>query len=235
MRNHQVVSAWLEQELAAGRLAVGSRLPGERAMAEQLSISRASVREGTRVLEALGVVRAGVGSGPNAGTVITANPALALDSALRLHVASTHLPVADIVQTRVLLETWAAAHASPESPSLADAARLVDEMDGHDDAPARFLELDALFHVALAGAAGNVLIGAMMGSLRGSIQEYTQRLTEGLPDWSATSERLRGEHRGILQAVTAGRGALAATLVREHIEGFYRESGVTGDATRTDA
>lgn len=228
MRNHQVVSAWLQQELAAGRLAIGSRLPGERAMAEQLRISRASVREGTRVLEALGVVRAGVGSGPQAGTVITGNPALALDSALRLHVASTHLPVGDIVETRLLLETWAAAHASPGSPSLERAARLLDEMDQHDDGPAGFLERDALFHVALAEAAGNVLVGAMMGSLRGSIEDYTQRLTAGLPDWAATSERLRREHRAVLDAVLAGDGGRAAELVRDHIEGFYRESGVPG-------
>lgn len=226
MRNHQVVSAWLERELASGRLAIGSRLPGERTMAEQLGISRASVREGTRVLEALGVVRAGVGSGPQSGTVVTGNPALALDAALRLHVASTHLPVADIVETRILLETWAAAHASPSSPSLEEAARLLDEMDLHDDGPESFLERDALFHVALAGAAGNVLVGAMMGSLRGSIADYTQRLTAGLPDWTGTAGRLRNEHRAILDAVLAGRGSEAAALVRDHIEGFYRESGI---------
>ncbi|WP_298254446.1 FadR/GntR family transcriptional regulator [uncultured Arthrobacter sp.] len=230
MRNHQVVSAWLEGELGAGRLAIGSRLPGERAMAEQLNISRASVREGTRVLEALGVVRAGVGSGPQAGTVITANPALALDSALRLHVASAHLPVGDIVQTRLLLETWAVAHAAPESPALRRAAVLLDEMDAHDDGPAGFLERDALFHVALADATGNVLIGAMMGSLRGSIAEYTQRLTAGLPDWEATSARLRREHRAVLEAILSHDGERAAVLLREHIEGFYRESGVHGNA-----
>lgn len=226
MRNHQVVSAWLEQELAAGRLSIGSRLPGERTMAEQLKISRASVREGTRVLEALGVVRAGVGSGPQAGTVITGNPALALDSALRLHVASAHLPIKDIVETRLLLETWAAAHASPDSPALGDAARLLDEMDRNDDGPEAFLKLDALFHVALAEAAGNVLVGAMMGSLRGSIEGYTQELTAGLPDWKRTSRRLRREHRALLEAVAAGDGVLAAALVVDHIEGFYRESGV---------
>lgn len=232
MRTHQVVSAWLEQELAAGRLAIGSRLPGERTMAEQLGISRASVREGTRVLEALGVVRAGVGSGPQAGTIITGNPALALDSALRLHVASTHLPVRDIVETRLLLEAWAAEHARRDSPALERAAQLLDEMDGMDGrdgediGPEAFLERDALFHVALAEAAGNVLVGAMMGSLRGSIAAYTQRLTADLPAWEVTSARLRREHRAILAAIVEGEGRRAADLVRHHIEGFYRESGV---------
>ncbi|MHA7156318.1 FadR/GntR family transcriptional regulator [Arthrobacter sp. TMN-50] len=233
MRNHELVLSWIEAELATGRLAVGQRLPGERAVAEQLNVSRASAREGIRVLEAMGVVRAGVGSGPGAGTVITANPAVALGSALRFHVASSHLPVEDIVQTRLLLETWAAGQARASAPSIATAAGLLNEMDAPGLAPEEFLHLDALFHVAVAEAAGNVLIGAMMSSLRESIQAYTLRLTSRLPNWAATADRLRAEHRGIYQAILArdddddaARGLVASSLIAEHIEGFYREAGL---------
>ncbi|MBG6179346.1 FadR/GntR family transcriptional regulator [Arthrobacter sp. CAN_A1] len=232
MRNHELVLSWIEAELAAGRLAVGQRLPGERAVAEQLNVSRASAREGIRVLEAMGVVRAGVGSGPGAGTVITANPAVALGSALRFHVASSHLPVEDIVQTRLLLETWAAGQARAGAPSIATAAALLDHMDAPGLATEEFLRLDALFHVALAEAAGNVLIGAMMSSLRGSIESYTLRLTSSLPSWTTTADRLRSEHRAIYQAILArddddaSPGLTASTLIAEHIEGFYREAGL---------
>jgi len=65
-----------------------------------------------------------------------------------------------------------------------------------------------------------------MGSLRGSIAGYTQRLTASLPDWKGTSDRLRREHHAILDTVTSGQGAVAADLVRDHIGGFYREAGV---------
>jgi GntR family transcriptional repressor for pyruvate dehydrogenase complex len=224
MRTHQLVLAWIEEQLAAGDLAVGSRLPGERALAEQLQVSRTSVREAIRILEAMGVVRASVGSGPEAGTVITAEPAAALGSALRLHVATSHLPIPDVVQTRVLLESWAAAHAVPGSGSLLAAEELLTQMDassGVED----FLALDARFHVTLAEAAGNAVIGAIMGSLREAIQGYASRLTAGLPDWEATAARLRMEHRGILDAIKAGDGGRAARLVAEHIEGYYREAG----------
>lgn len=224
MRTHQLVQSWLEDQLAAGRLAVGDRLPGERMVAEQLGISRASAREGIRVLEAMGIVRAGVGSGPGAGTVITANPGAALGAALRLHMATSHLPVGDIVQTRLLLETWAAAHADSAAPAMHDAAALLDAMDASADEK-EFLRLDALFHVALAEAAGNVLIGAMMSSLRESIEGYTLRLTRTLPDWEATSARLRAEHRDIHDAIRNDDGALAARIIARHIEGFYEEAG----------
>ncbi|WP_427136447.1 FadR/GntR family transcriptional regulator [Pseudarthrobacter sp. S9] len=74
MRTHQLVLQWIEKQLIDGQLTVGGRLPAERTLAEQLEVSRTSVREAIRILEAMGVVRAGVGSGPDAGTVVIADP-----------------------------------------------------------------------------------------------------------------------------------------------------------------
>ncbi|WP_426226548.1 FadR/GntR family transcriptional regulator [Pseudarthrobacter sp. DSP2-3-2b1] len=229
MRTHQLVLHWIEGQLSEGKLAVGGRLPPERTLAEQLKVSRTSVREAIRILEAMGVVRAGVGSGPEAGTVVISDPTAALGSALRLHVATQHLPVSDIVETRVLLESWAVARAKADAPQLELAAALLDEMDAvgrsaqtADD----FLALDVRFHLALADAAGNAVVSAMMGSLRESIQGYAARLTGNLPDWDATACRLGAEHREILAAIRNDDGERAAKLVAAHIEGYYREAGV---------
>ena len=231
MRTHQLVLTWIENELSGGRLAVGGRLPAERALAEQLKVSRTSVREAIRILEAMGVVRAGVWSGPEAGTVVISDPTAALGSALRLHVATQHLPVADIVATRVLLESWAAAAARPDAPQLDDAAALLHTMDAAEDLPINdFLALDVRFHLALADAAGNAVVSAMMGSLRESIQGYAADLTSRLPDWEATAARLRAEHHGILDAIRKDDGGTAAKLVAAHIEGYYREAGPGSDA-----
>lgn len=226
MRTHQLVLHWIEGQLSEGKLAVGGRLPAERTLAEQLQVSRTSVREAIRILEAMGVVRAGVGSGPEAGTVVISDPTAALGSALRLHVATQHLPVSDIVQTRVLLESWAASHARPDSPELTGAAGLLEEMDADGMAVDDFLALDVRFHLALADAAGNAVVSAMMGSLRESITGYASRLTANLPDWDATASRLRAEHREILDAIRNDDGERAAKLVAAHIEGYYREAGV---------
>ncbi|HEX9227633.1 MAG TPA: FCD domain-containing protein [Arthrobacter sp.] len=229
MRTHQLVLQWIEGQLSSGQLALGGRLPAERSLAEQLQVSRTSVREAIRVLEAMGVLRAGVGSGPDAGTVVIADPTAALSSALRLHVATSHLPVRDIVETRVLLESWAASRARPESPALAEASRLLEQMDGCAETE-EFLALDVRFHLALADAAGNAVVSAMMGSLREAIQEYAGRLTGNLPDWDATATRLRAEHRGILAAITDHDGGRAARLVADHIEGYYAEAGLGSGA-----
>ncbi len=225
MRCVELVLQWIEKQLSDGDLALGGRLPGERAMAEQLKVSRTSVREAVRILEAMGVVRAGVGSGKDAGTVVIAEPGSALGSTLRLHVATRHLPVADIVETRVLLESWAAERARVGVPELEEAAELLDRMDVAPDIDT-FLALDARFHVALAQAAGNAVVSAMMASLRGAIENYAGELTGNLPDWNATSSRLRAEHRAILAAVNNHDGGKAAELVAAHIQGFYKEAGV---------
>lgn len=227
MKTYELVLEQIERELAAGRLGLGSRLPGERVLAEQLGVSRPSVREAIRVLEAIGVVHTAVGSGPSSGAVIVAQPGVGLSAALRLHLATNHLPIADIVQTRVLLESWAVTEAAERGGSVGVIARLLDRMDDPALPAERFHRLDAEFHVALSHLAGNVLVATFMASLREAIHGYVMAAVPKLSDWTATAARLRGEHRAILTAVSDGRGAEAAALVTAHIEGFYREADLS--------
>jgi GntR family transcriptional regulator, transcriptional repressor for pyruvate dehydrogenase complex len=227
-RTHEVVLRRIEEDLAAGRLALGQRLPGERVLAEQLGVSRPSVREAIRVLEAMGIVRTAVGSGAASGAVIVADPSTALASALRLHLATSHLIIDDIVATRLLIESWSvrtAATAKPHGP-FTEAERLLDAMDEHGLTPAEFHRLDAEFHVELARLAGNPLVAAVMTALRESIQSYVLAAVPSLPDWARTARKLRREHRAILTAVKAREGERAASLVTAHITGFYRSAGI---------
>ncbi|SEF16207.1 FadR/GntR family transcriptional regulator [Jiangella alba] len=226
MRTHELVLRQVEADLAAGKLRLGDRLPGERAMAGQLGVSRPSVREAIRVLEAMGVVRTAVGSGPDAGAVIVADPGSPLTAALRLHLATSHLPMGDIVQTRVLLESWAVREAAGRATpaQVAAAAQLLDAMDEPDLPRERFHLLDAEFHVALASLAGNVLVSTIMASLREAIHGYVIAAAPSVPDWTPVATMLRAQHRAVLAAVADGDGDLAAELVAEHIEGFYKAS-----------
>jgi GntR family transcriptional repressor for pyruvate dehydrogenase complex len=226
VRTHELVLRQVEADLAAGKLRLGDRLPGERALAGQLGVSRPSVREAIRVLEAMGVVRTAVGSGPEAGAVIVADPASPLTATLRLHLATSHLPMGDIVQTRVLLESWAVREAAgrAEPAQLAAAGRLLDAMDDPELPRERFHLLDAEFHVALAALAGNVLVSTIMASLREAIHGYVMAAAPNLPEWSSAAAELRAQHRSVLAAVAGGDGDAAARLVAEHIEGFYRAS-----------
>ncbi|MQY29392.1 FadR/GntR family transcriptional regulator [Nocardia aurantia] len=223
MRTHEVVLQRIESDLAAGRLVVGGRLPAERALAEELGVGRSSVREALRVLEAMGVVRTSAGSGPDAGAIVAADPAASIGTALRLHVATHTLPVRDLVQTRILLETWAVREAAFRAAGnpLPEVDALLDAMDDPALSPDQFHRLDADLHVALTGLAGNVLIEAMMSSLREAIHGYVMAAVSRLSDWPAVAAELRREHREIVAAIRRGHGAKAAELVQVHIAGFH--------------
>lgn len=225
-RVYSVVLDWLEEQLRSGEIIIGDKLPGERALAEQFGISRASVREATRILDAMGLVRSAVGSGPNAGAIVISEPSAALAWALRMHVATRALPVRDLVQTRLLLETQAArdAAAAPDSgertDTLARAGEILDLMDHPGLPAAEFHSLDAQFHILLTSLAGNVVVETMMSSLREATIGYIQEMVATLPDWPAISRTLQEQHREILGAVEKREGERAADLLRDHITWF---------------
>jgi len=76
------------------------------------------------VLEAMGVVRTAVGSGPDSGAIVVADPATSIGVALRLHLATKFLPIEDVVQMRVLLESWALREAATKvQPSISQSPK----------------------------------------------------------------------------------------------------------------
>lgn len=234
-RSYQTVLSRIEADLAVGRLVVGGRLPGERVLAQEYGVSRASVREAIRVLEAMGLIRTASGSGPESGAVLIADPAAPIGAALRWHLTSRSLPVADIVGTRVLIESWSLREAATRQQHPADGQQAVDlataralllEMNDPDLDADDFLALDTRFHVALADLAGNTVIAAIMAAMREGIEGYVTAAVEGLDNWPAMAVRLLREHAGMLDAVADGQPDLAAELVVAHIEGFYRATGV---------
>lgn len=234
MKVHETVMDWVTAELRSGRLAIGDHLPGERVLAETLQVSRGSLREALRVLEALGTIRTSTGSGPRAGTIVTAAPEQALALALDMQLATRHVEHSHIAEVRLLLESWAAEHADLHAGDWAAADELLDRMDAPDLPVADFLRLDAEFHATLSRAARNPLISTLMDALRSSIADHTLAGAQALPDWATTAERLRAEHRAILERVRGGDRDGAAALLRAHIDGYHRETaGIVGTDAAT--
>lgn len=229
MRTHERVLAQIEAGLTAGKWSIGERLPAERALAEELGVSRPSVREAIRILEAMGIVRTAVGSGPSAGATVIDRPAAGLGAAVRLHVASGTLPVSDVVRTRVLLETGVvrdAAAQAHDDDALARVRAHIEAMAEPGLDAATFVEHDQDFHLELVRLGGNQLVEAILIGLRAAVASYVVAGAAALDEWPTTAERLCAEHRAIVDAVAGHDAATAERLMREHIEGFYREAGL---------
>lgn len=211
----------IESRLLSGDLVPGDRLPGERALSADLGVGRSSVREALRVLEVLGLIRTATGSGPSSGAIIVATPQGGMSALMRLQVAAHGFPVADIVRTRLIIETAIASELSLGTPDLAEVHRLLDAMDDASLTTEEFLALDAAFHLALASAAGNQVIIATMAGLRHGIEDYARDGSARIDDWPGMLERLRSEHRGIVAAITSHDDAAARAAVHDHIAGYY--------------
>lgn len=229
MRTHERVLAQIEAGLTAGKWSIGERLPPERTLAEELGVSRPSVREAIRILEAMGIVRTAVGSGPSAGATVIDRPAAGLGAAVRLHVASGTLPVSDVVRTRVLLEAGAVRDAAARVSDDAALARVREHVEAMADSAldvAAFVEHDQDFHIELARLGGNQLVEAILSGMRAAVGSYVATGAQAVAEWPRTAARLCAEHRAIVDAVARHDGAEAERLTREHIEGFYREAGL---------
>ena len=227
-RAWQVVLEKIENDLLEGRLGPGDRLPAERELAGNLGVGRSSVREALRVLEVMGLIRTGTGSGPASGAIIVAAPTGGMQALLRLQVAAQGFPLHDVVRTRLALEE-AVVDTLARDPdrSIRESRRVMAAMAATDLTSGEFLALDAQLHLSLAEASGNVVMSAIMAGLRTSIESYVRRGADNIDDWDATAARLRDEHAEILAAVDDGDPARARRLVNEHISGYYAHAGLS--------
>jgi GntR family transcriptional repressor for pyruvate dehydrogenase complex len=205
----------LEQALLSGHLEAGRRLPSERDFAAALGVSRTSVREAIRVMEALGLVD--INRGP-AGAVLRSEPGNAFAKILRLHLALDHFSWASIVELREILEGWAFAEAARRADRrlLSELAQLITKMTEQGVDPPTFLELDVAFHAAVVSASGNELA---VGILAGCGTLVRKGMFEGITAgaWPETLQRLIEDHRRLHQLISQKEVDLASLFVREHI------------------
>ncbi|MDN5832843.1 MAG: FCD domain-containing protein [Brevibacterium sp.] len=233
---YEIVLAGIERAFLDGSLTLGDRLPGERILAKRFDVARSSVREAIRILDAVGLIRSGVGSGPGAGSVIVSEPAVGLSRALKLHVSARHIAPADVLTTRVVLESDAVATAAkaqlgegatgPGGPHLRQAEELLTKMGGPDISKESFHDLDARFHRELCAAAGNPVTDIILASLASSILGYVSAAADTAEDWQSVQDELTRQHAGLLESILAGDPERARHECAAHIHWFAATTGI---------
>lgn len=223
MPAYRLVVDRIQEQIVSGTLGVGDRLPPERELAVRLDVSRPAIREGLRMLEALGALKMGVGTGPESGTIVTNRPIEALAQLLRLHQGLFNFSLAEVAEVGVMLEAWSAREAAVHA-SDADHGRirrLLQEMAVPRISQEAINTCDAALHVGLAEAGGNRLVADMVGAIRGAAQEDILDVYETSGDWPSIFACLSAEHDEIIAAVRAGDSALAADRAEKHARAFF--------------
>jgi len=202
-------------------LASGERLPPERELAHQFGVSRATVREALRHLQAQGLLVARGRTSPleTAGAEAASTRFTeALANVVRLQ----DVPVADLVELRIVVELAAAprAAASPVAAHMEEARAALATMERAETSAAQYHEADVAFHVALVAASGNHALRLVMLAVRESIRQRLDEAFEGR-SFERARRRVTEQHRAILRAVERGDAKGAGRLLREHLTGFY--------------
>jgi DNA-binding FadR family transcriptional regulator len=212
--------------IAAGTLAPGERLPGERQLAEMMNVSRVSVRAALQELKAQGIVTAVQGG----GTRITAVPAdheSGLMRLVRADVKNLH----ELAEIRANIEVWAARraarYASPEQ--IEEIRRALEAMADPERGGGHKAEDDYAFHMAIAKATGSAVYMHLMSTLHDILErmfEYHRYTLIARPEDDAM---LLTHHRKIFDAIKARDPEAAGRAMQEHLEAVVRSYAAVDD------
>ncbi|KKM11164.1 GntR family transcriptional regulator [Clostridiales bacterium PH28_bin88] len=215
-RIYENIAEQVKALIAAGNLTPGDKLPPERELAEQLQVSRTSVREALCALDMAGIIEVRPGEGAFVRRVEKDSIIEPLSFILLLEKDK----VREILEVRKALEV--------ESVGLAT-ERATDEHFSKIEAFLAEMEEDLLtgntgeradlkFHYSIAEATGNTLLIRLMNTVYDTMYQTlatTRRLW--MTNTAGTPQRLFEEHKSIYLAIKDRDKAKARELMYQHL------------------
>jgi DNA-binding FadR family transcriptional regulator len=233
---YEHVARRIMQDIRAGLLAPGQRLPSERELARQMEVGRSSVREAIGVLQVDGIVETRPGSGSF----------VAIDAPERLRAESPKVLLAHdaspfaVLEAREAFEPAVTRLAAMRGRRDAFAERLLADMERlsdptNPDERAIWSDADRLFHREIGAMTGNPVVVALYDQVADMMnQPLWRRLRD---DSLAEPGRMQihiAEHRMIYEAVTEGDLDAAELYARLHIQRVRRYMVLTDRAQQVD-
>lgn len=194
----RLVVDYVRRLIESGEFRAGDKLPPERELAELIGVSRATVRAGLQSLATVGVVDSRRG----AGTFVADGPPILEVNPLSLFSALHGIPRAELFEARRVIEIDLAGLAAERAhgDELALISEEVMEMFASIDDVHRFLVHDIRFHRAVATAARNPLLAAIMEMVADLFYDQRKKTVDRWRDAPEAAE----QHRRIYQAIRAG-------------------------------
>ncbi len=195
--------------IRVGLLAPGSKLPPERELADELRISRSTLRQALTTLEQSGHLLAR--RGRSGGTFIAERPPLTTGEE-----GSLGREAWAILEYRVAIETGATLLAG-ERAEPADVDRLEDLVQRMADATdfEDYRRADIRFHIGVAEAARSPRLVEAMTGVQGEMSGLIALIAH--PDQVLTHSN--AQHERLVRLLAAGDSSRAVGVMREHIEG----------------
>jgi GntR family transcriptional regulator, transcriptional repressor for pyruvate dehydrogenase complex len=216
-KTYEQIIMHIRGAISSGELRPGDRLPPETDLARSLGVSRPTVREALKVLEALNVLESS--TGPTGGTFVRTlsgrGVAEGLKDSITLLLDVDELTLEELWAAREAIESRTAGMAAVRRTERDLATmRSTIESDEHREFDAYFP--DITFHRAIADASGNRLLSTFMLSIHLTLRTLAERYV--LPEAKRGSQ---DQHRRIYEAILQGDEALARARMEEHLRASY--------------
>ena len=200
----------LTELITSGRLAPHDFLPSEPELCRQLRISRSSVREALRVLEARGLVirRHGI------GVQVVDHAREAVGDSIELMLLRSGGGLRDLIEVRLILESQAVSLAARRA--TADDVLALRDLIAELERPGsvdEHLGSDFRFHLRLAEASGNRMLVALVQAIRGPLLRTVEAVYAAKPE---VEERI-AHHTAIVDAIAARDAQTAEAALRQHL------------------
>src|ERR671934_111889 len=194
----------------------GDALPAEGKLAEALGVSRLTVREATRTLEARGLLEIRQGRRPR----VAAPNGTLVGEFFRSAVRRDPRALLDLLDVRRALEVHIAVLAARRATKgdVADMEMSIAPMRAGSDTSAAFHEADVRFHENLAAASANRLLVFLIEAFAEPLRESRLRSFAGHRARGGGVEDVIQQHQAILDAVKARNPKAAAQAMREHLQ-----------------
>lgn len=224
MRAFEAVIAQIQAAIQDGTIRHGERLASERDLVQEFGVSRATLREALRGLEALGWIEIRTGA---QGGIFAVRPSAdragsALEALMRFH----EVTPSDLEEFRTSFEpetaAWAATRATDDAIStlrgLVTSVRQA--VSSPETAWSLVSDLDLEFHMKVAEASGNRVRTAVMFAVHSTVQSASRSLDPIMTDRVRLS--IADELHVIVEAIAARDSAAARDAMRRHVERFSR-------------
>lgn len=210
-RLYEGIVRQIQDLIAEKHLQPGDRLPGERELADALSVSRASVREALRVLDFIGVVDVR----PGEGTFVATTPPTPLDPSM-YSILSERTVLLDLLEARRIVEDGivrlAARRATKDD--LEELERFLGGREAELALGRHDVESDLHFHTLLAEATGNMVLVSAMRHLN----EMWLQAREKTGRTDTSPRKALQFHQRILTAVRRRQLGEARRILHKHLE-----------------
>ncbi|WP_093141717.1 transcriptional regulator LldR [Pseudoxanthomonas sp. GM95] len=221
MRVADRVAAELRALVQTCGLKAGDRLPAERALAQELSVSRSALREAIAQLASQGLLVSRVGGGTYVQAAALGWQEQRIVAPLSALVQDNPDYAFDVLEIRHALEGEAAWQAALRATDE-DRARIVacfeamQTAHGHGDHQAE-ARADAAFHLSIAEASHNLVLLQVMRGLFELLQASIRESREKLYLSPRTFEPLSQQHRALMDAIVAGDAQRARDAAQAHL------------------